>query len=100
MHGQQFPRTQGSHFLLLCSSAYNPTLYFYFMPLLLHFCSGVIGFMLCSTDGAPVDFKHPVSQIDESARPLKFYNPEVCFIFLDISSLLPLCISCFLMIFV
>ncbi|KAL8121215.1 hypothetical protein AgCh_018098 [Apium graveolens] len=39
--------------------------------------SGVIGFMLCSTEGAPVDFKHPVSQIDESDRPLKFYNPEI-----------------------
>lgn len=49
-----------------------------------HF-SGMIGFMLCSTEGPSVDFKHPVNPIDEddsqqSARPLKFYNREVsCF---------------------
>ncbi|KAG5001711.1 hypothetical protein JHK87_022783 [Glycine soja] len=46
--------------------------------------SGMIGFMLCSTEGPPVDFKHPVNPIDEnesqkSVRPLKFYNSEVCF---------------------
>lgn len=50
--------------------------------LLCHY-SGVIGFMLCSTEGPPVDFKHPVNPIDESesqksVRPLKFYNSEVC----------------------
>ncbi|CAI0627452.1 unnamed protein product [Linum tenue] len=45
--------------------------------------SGVIGFMLCSTEGPSVDFKKPVSSIDTStdynkARgPLKFYNPEI-----------------------
>ncbi|XP_019420206.1 PREDICTED: spermidine synthase 1 isoform X2 [Lupinus angustifolius] len=44
--------------------------------------SGMIGFMLCSTEGPPVDFKHPVNPIDEndsqsSARPLKFYNSEL-----------------------
>ncbi|KAL9325224.1 hypothetical protein ACSQ67_005869 [Phaseolus vulgaris] len=44
--------------------------------------SGMIGFMLCSTEGPPVDFKHPVNPIDEnecqkSARPLKFYNSEI-----------------------
>ena len=41
--------------------------------------SGVIGFMLCSTEGTPVDFKHPVNPIDDSKsdRPLKFYNSEV-----------------------
>lgn len=42
--------------------------------------SGVIGFMLCSTEGPPVDFKHPVNPIDvhdKSKRPLKFYNSEV-----------------------
>ncbi|TKY58630.1 Spermidine synthase 2 [Spatholobus suberectus] len=43
--------------------------------------SGMIGFMLCSTEGPPVDFKHPVNPIDEnecqkSVRPLKFYNSE------------------------
>ncbi|BAT74662.1 hypothetical protein VIGAN_01237500 [Vigna angularis var. angularis] len=45
--------------------------------------SGMIGFMLCSTEGPPVDFKHPVNPLNEnecqkSARPLKFYNSEVC----------------------
>ncbi|KAI3988733.1 hypothetical protein MKX01_001505 [Papaver californicum] len=45
--------------------------------------SGVIGFMLCSTEGPAVDFKHPVNPIDENGThckakgPLKFYNPEV-----------------------
>ncbi|XP_068642345.1 spermidine synthase 1 [Aristolochia californica] len=45
--------------------------------------SGIIGFMLCSTAGPPVDFKHPVNPIDEKADqckakgPLKFYNAEI-----------------------
>lgn len=45
--------------------------------------SGVIGFMLCSTEGPPVDFKHPVNPIDadgvlsKTRRPLKFYNSEI-----------------------
>ncbi|KAK9707367.1 hypothetical protein RND81_07G192700 [Saponaria officinalis] len=45
--------------------------------------SGVIGFMLCSTDGPTVDFKHPVNPIDKAEdngtekRPLKFYNAEI-----------------------
>ncbi|KDP26563.1 hypothetical protein JCGZ_17721 [Jatropha curcas] len=46
--------------------------------------SGVIGFMLCSTEGPPVDFKHPVNPIDTNestssttTRPLKFYNSEI-----------------------
>ncbi|KAK9277956.1 hypothetical protein L1049_027513 [Liquidambar formosana] len=45
--------------------------------------SGVIGFMLCSTAGPPVNFKHPINLIDSNdsygaARgPLKFYNSEV-----------------------
>ncbi|KAG0461432.1 hypothetical protein HPP92_021729 [Vanilla planifolia] len=45
--------------------------------------SGVIGFMLCSTDGPPVDFQNPVHRIDErdelnkTKGPLKFYNPEI-----------------------
>ncbi|KAL8550482.1 hypothetical protein ACS0TY_009054 [Phlomoides rotata] len=40
--------------------------------------SGVIGFMLCSTEGPPVDFKRPVNPIDDShLKPLKFYNTEV-----------------------
>nr|VDD56630.1 unnamed protein product [Brassica oleracea] len=45
----------------------------------LMFCSGVIGFMLCSTEGPDVDFKHPVNPIDDSksSGPLKFYNAEI-----------------------
>ncbi|KAK4788133.1 hypothetical protein SAY86_019452 [Trapa natans] len=45
--------------------------------------SGVIGFMLCSTEGPPVDFKHPINPIDSDenlsklSRPLKFYNREI-----------------------
>ncbi|KAF9624602.1 hypothetical protein IFM89_012024 [Coptis chinensis] len=45
--------------------------------------SGVIGFMLCSTEGPAVDFKHPVNPLDENEDhskakgPLKFYNPEI-----------------------
>ncbi|KAF3431297.1 hypothetical protein FNV43_RR26028 [Rhamnella rubrinervis] len=44
--------------------------------------SGVIGFMLCSTEGPPVDFKHPVNPIDakdsnKSKGLLKFYNSEI-----------------------
>ncbi|KAF5746621.1 spermidine synthase family protein [Tripterygium wilfordii] len=45
--------------------------------------SGVIGFMLCSTEGPHVDFKHPVNPIDATCchnkekQPLKFYNSEI-----------------------
>ncbi|PIA40468.1 hypothetical protein AQUCO_02500280v1 [Aquilegia coerulea] len=45
--------------------------------------SGVIGFMLCSTEGPPVDFKHPVNPIDDSGShtyakaPMKYYNSEI-----------------------
>jgi len=43
--------------------------------------SGVIGFMLCSTEGPSVDFRHPVCRIDENSEkskgPLKFYNREI-----------------------
>lgn len=45
--------------------------------------SGVIGFLLCSTEGPPVDFGHPVNPIEklegalEYRRELKFYNSEV-----------------------
>ncbi|KAG5385585.1 hypothetical protein IGI04_037055 [Brassica rapa subsp. trilocularis] len=42
---------------------------------------GVIGFMLCSTEGPDVDFKNPVNPIDDSSSksnaPLKFYNAEI-----------------------
>ncbi|KAK3225198.1 hypothetical protein Dsin_005060 [Dipteronia sinensis] len=44
---------------------------------------GVIGFMLCSTEGSFVDFKHPVNPIDPNRisgvakGPLKFYDSEV-----------------------
>ncbi|XP_074583278.1 spermidine synthase 1-like [Curcuma longa] len=45
--------------------------------------SGVIGFMICSTDGPAVDFQHPVYHIEEedhlneSLGPLKFYNSKI-----------------------
>ncbi|KAJ6903394.1 hypothetical protein NC651_020782 [Populus alba x Populus x berolinensis] len=44
--------------------------------------TGMIGFMLCSTEGPPVDFKHPVNPIDvddsqRKSKPLKFYNSEL-----------------------
>lgn len=41
----------------------------------------MIGFVLCSTEGPCVDFKHPVNPIDGDEyaldHPLKFYNREV-----------------------
>ena len=44
--------------------------------------SGVIGFLLCSTEGPTVDFRNPVNPIEKlghlkSKRELKFYNSEV-----------------------
>ncbi|KAG5046268.1 hypothetical protein AAZX31_06G175800 [Glycine max] len=44
--------------------------------------SGVIGFLLCSTEGPFVDFRNPINPIDPenygiSKQPLKFYNSEV-----------------------
>ncbi|XP_073292923.1 spermine synthase-like isoform X1 [Primulina huaijiensis] len=45
--------------------------------------SGVIGFLLCSTEGPPVDFVHPINPIEklrgalEFRRELKFYNTEI-----------------------
>ncbi|KAL9166214.1 hypothetical protein ABFS82_05G015100 [Erythranthe guttata] len=45
--------------------------------------SGVIGFMLCSTEGPDVDFKRPVNPIDaddslaQAKGPLRFYNSEI-----------------------
>ncbi|XP_050123383.1 spermidine synthase 1-like isoform X2 [Malus sylvestris] len=45
--------------------------------------SGVIGFLLCSTEGPLVDFRNPVNPIDPNnsygvaKEPLKFYNTEV-----------------------
>ncbi|KAI4343768.1 hypothetical protein L6164_011077 [Bauhinia variegata] len=43
---------------------------------------GVIGFLLCSTDGPCVDFRDPINPIDPesygiSKQPLKFYTSEV-----------------------
>jgi spermidine synthase len=47
-------------------------------------CSGVIGFMLCSTAGPSVSFREPCNPIEKavddkpsSRRPLKFYNSAV-----------------------
>jgi spermidine synthase len=45
--------------------------------------SGTIGFVICSSEGPPVDFKNPVNPIEEQKAatklrgPLKFYNSEV-----------------------
>ncbi|KAG0449171.1 hypothetical protein HPP92_027446 [Vanilla planifolia] len=45
--------------------------------------SGVIGFLLCSTDGPPVDFLNPVNpiekqeEVEKPERELKFYNSEM-----------------------
>ncbi|KAK4376846.1 hypothetical protein RND71_003142 [Anisodus tanguticus] len=44
--------------------------------------SGMIGFMLCSTEGPAVDFKNPINPIDDESgpktlAPLKFYNSEI-----------------------
>ncbi|XP_017420213.1 spermidine synthase 2 [Vigna angularis] len=44
--------------------------------------SGVIGFLLCSTEGPYVDFRNPINPVDPenygiSNKPLKFYNSEV-----------------------
>lgn len=54
------------------------------------YCSGVIGFMLCSTEGPSVDFKNPINPIDKDdssfKRPLKFYNSEVSTIWTFYSS--------------
>lgn len=45
--------------------------------------SGVIGFLLCSTEGPPVDFLHPINPIEkldgalDYRRQLQFYNSEI-----------------------
>ncbi|XP_021909282.1 spermine synthase [Carica papaya] len=45
--------------------------------------SGVIGFLLCSTEGPPVDFKNPINPIEKlqaagkDKRELRFYNSEL-----------------------
>ncbi|VFQ73037.1 unnamed protein product [Cuscuta campestris] len=45
--------------------------------------SGVIGFLLCSTEGPPVDFLNPINPIEklegalQYRRQLRFYNSEV-----------------------
>ncbi|XP_004241004.1 spermidine synthase 2-like [Solanum lycopersicum] len=47
------------------------------------YLSGAIGFVICSTEGPPVDFKNPVNKVDvhiisaKSESPLKYYNSEV-----------------------
>ncbi|GFS32175.1 spermidine synthase 3 [Actinidia rufa] len=45
--------------------------------------SGVIGFLICSTEGPPVDFIHPINPIEKidgalkHRRELRFYNSEI-----------------------
>ncbi|XP_047171249.1 spermidine synthase-like [Vigna umbellata] len=46
------------------------------------YASGVIGFMLCSTEGPPVNFKHPINPLNTKQNgvakgPPKFYNSEI-----------------------
>uniref|UniRef100_M1DC10 Putrescine N-methyltransferase n=1 Tax=Solanum tuberosum TaxID=4113 RepID=M1DC10_SOLTU len=55
--------------------------------------TGVIGYMLCSTEGPEVDFKNPVNPIDKdithvksNLEPLKFYNTDVIILYLTIYS--------------
>ena len=46
-------------------------------------CSGVIGFLVCSKEGPPVDFINPINPIEKlegavkHKRKLRFYNSEV-----------------------
>lgn len=46
-------------------------------------CSGLIGFLLCSTEGTAVDFMNPVNPIEKvegtgkRCGELRFYNSEV-----------------------
>lgn len=49
------------------------------------YASGVIGFMLCSTEGPPVNFKHPINPLNPKHNgvakgPPKFYNSEVIYL--------------------
>uniref|UniRef100_I1JZX5 PABS domain-containing protein n=2 Tax=Glycine subgen. Soja TaxID=1462606 RepID=I1JZX5_SOYBN len=46
------------------------------------YVSGAIGFMLCSTEGPPVNFKHPINKLNPEKNgvakgPPKFYNSEI-----------------------
>ncbi|XP_027921665.1 spermidine synthase 2-like [Vigna unguiculata] len=46
------------------------------------YASGVIGFMLCSTEGPPVNFRHPINPLNPEKNgvakgPPKFYNSEI-----------------------
>ncbi|KAJ9140346.1 hypothetical protein P3X46_031005 [Hevea brasiliensis] len=46
------------------------------------YASGMMGFMLCSTEGPPVDFKHPVNLLNPenygvAKGPPLFYNSEI-----------------------
>lgn len=71
------------------------------MMLMNLFFSGVIGFMLCSTEGPPVDFKNPINPIDadddhaKTNGPLRFYNSEVLHLALSakLPHILPLAID-------
>lgn len=46
-------------------------------------CSGVIGFLLCSTEGPAVDFVNPINPIEKvdgagkQNKELRFYNSDV-----------------------
>ncbi|KAJ9563807.1 hypothetical protein OSB04_008967 [Centaurea solstitialis] len=74
---------------VVCTQAESIWLHMHIMKILLRIADrslkglGVIGFMLCSTEGPEVDFKNPINPIDvvenqtKSTVPLKFYNQEI-----------------------
>ncbi|BFG20266.1 hypothetical protein CerSpe_065410 [Prunus speciosa] len=46
------------------------------------YASGIIGFMLCATEGPPVHFKHPINPLNPENHgvakgPPKFYNAQM-----------------------
>lgn len=90
MPGQQFLCTQGMLLWAPLASldyfswglAMKSRLWILFVNVIF---SGVVGFILCATEGPPVDFKHPINPIDAvpnhgvAKGPPKFYNAEVIF---------------------
>ncbi|KAG8381160.1 hypothetical protein BUALT_Bualt06G0093500 [Buddleja alternifolia] len=73
-----YPRQDFPH--VLCFAL---VLYLYRMINLQSKFYGVIGFVLCSTEGPPVDFMHPINPIEkldgalEYRRQLMYYNSEI-----------------------
>jgi len=97
MHGQVYQRIQGSC-TFQRADKFNIFLFYFEVPLMslseIHYllssslaCSGMIGFILCATEGPPVDFVNPINPIEkleganEHKRELQFYNSEVKYMF-------------------